>query len=484
MSRILPAPFPASSAPLFCLFVVIAGCEPARRYPEVTVDSPQPKKPASLPAEFLWLEPSFTVRDTPIEFVDAASDEWQNLRPTGNNPPPLAAGMRTAHLGQSPLAAALWLLVTNQMERIRIKVPLGLPDPTPFIPNSNPPTRHKRRLGERLFFDTALLFEKKAVSCAGCHRPEHGYSFPFEVRAGSREMNPPSLLNCVYNQHQFWDGRVRTLEEVIEGDLEESDTAKTGKHAWPGLVKRLRASKSYQEEFQKVFGISEPTLDAAAKALATYLRTLLVGNSLFDRAVHKAGKRGPEGLLADDFKGVLDEDPQALGRLGMKEEARPELNDKLKAKVARKLLSGHRLFVGEALCFRCHNGWNFKDNSFHNIGIRESDQLFVAGEEPGRFRALVVGLKDERMIGAFRTPSLRNLALTAPYFHDGQAATLRQVVDYYNKRLSADFNKYLDPELLAAPGKARQLELHHEDTEALVLYLRALDGELVAGIAR
>jgi cytochrome c peroxidase len=213
-------------------------------------------------------------------------------------------------------------------------------------------------------------------------------------------------------------------------------------------------------------------MDAAAKALATYLRTLLLGNSLYDRAVQKADQRGAKQPAAEDYQTILEMDPDALVRFGKK--------DQPPAKVARTLLMGQRLFHAEARCAHCHKSWNFTDNEFHNIGIRESEDPPVPGQESGRFRAMPVGLKDERMIGAFRTPSLRNRLRKAPYFHDGQADTLADVIQYYNLRLSAQFNEHLDPDFVTGPRQARQLGLDFEDMAALLLFLRALEGEPAA----
>jgi cytochrome c peroxidase len=466
MSRLL--------APCLALFpLLLAGCQPARRYPQPPAPARQPARAVPLPANQLWLEPAASTQDVPIVFVAAGSAEWAGLPHFWNRFPPPLTGTATAHLGQSPLGAALALLVLDRLDVVKIKVPLGLPDPTPLVPAANPPALLKWKLGKRLFFDPELLPARDGGSCARCHIPERGFTLPFAPPGDTLQMHPPSLLNCVYNRSQFWDGRVRALEEVIGGALASDQPGVPGiTHAWPGLVARLRGSKEYRGAFMQAFAIRQPTLDATAKALAIYLRTLLSGNSLFDQAVSQAGKRGPYGLKVEDFAAVLDD--EGLERLGQKGATRQE--------TARALWTGWRLFHGDAGCARCHGGPTFTNHGFHNIGIRESEYLAKPGEEAGRFHWLAVGLKDARLIGAFRTPTLRNLPRTGPYFHDGSAGTVEEAVQFFNRRLDARFNDHLDPLLLTGPRTAQRLDLHLEDVRALALFLRALDGETVAAI--
>ena len=464
-------------ASLILVALTAAGCQPAARYPAPATSAAA--KPAAPVAEappspgVLWLAPADSGADIPIVFGDAASrpDEWRALPDFWNHFPPPAGGMRVAHVGQPPLQAALALVAMDRLEVIKLKVPLGLPDPTPYIPWANPPTYARWRLGKRLFFDRKLLPARDGGSCARCHDPGSGFTSAAFLPGDRLAMNPPSLLNCVYNRHQFWDGRATALEEVAFHDRAEKAGPGVArqKHYWPGLVEELRASEDYRRAFRQAFGITDPTEDAVAKALATYLRTILSGNSLHDRARRAAGKRKDGRLKQEDFEAVLDD--AALGRLAGKDADR--------AATAKALWAGYRFFHGEAGCGRCHGGWAFTDGDFHNIGIRESDYLPAPGQEPGRFRNVPVGLKEARLIGAFRTPTLRNLPRTGPYFHDGSAETLFEAVQYYNRGVSAEFNRHLDPALLAGPGTARRPGLHDDDVRAIVLFLRALDGEPV-----
>src|SRR5262249_11401812 len=148
-------------------------------------------------------------------------EEWDRLPDFWNHFPPPGTGQCTAHLGLPPLGAAAALLLADQLAVIKIKVPLGLPDPTPYIPPANPPTFAKWKLGKRLFFDPNWLYPPEVVdkekkdkkdkkekpvkrSCANCHIPSQGYTEHENPVTRGGVMNTPSLMNCVYNTHQFW----------------------------------------------------------------------------------------------------------------------------------------------------------------------------------------------------------------------------------------------------------------------------------------
>src|SRR5262249_31659911 len=154
------------------------------------------------------------------------------------------------------------------------------------------------------------------------------------------------------------------------------------KHSFPGFIKAVKDSDKYRQRFKEVFGTDEPTADTVAKSLATYMRTILSGNSVFDRA--EAKREGAEW---------------------------------------KSLKRGYELFTGEARCVICHpvNGL-FTDHDFHNIGL-DSDDLNEGMDKEGRIRFAPVGLKDKRLSGAYRTPSLRALPRTGPYMHDGRLAS-------------------------------------------------------------
>jgi cytochrome c peroxidase len=293
-------------------------------------------------------------------------------------------------------------------------IPLGL-DPRPACAD-NPPTAAKVRLGRQLFFDP-ILSADNSVACASCHRPEHGFSGG-EARPrgiGGRRTNrkAPTLFNRAYGTAFFWDGREATLETQALRPIE--DPTEMGSRL-DDVVRRLREHKDYAGRFTAAFpdGVTAANV---GKALASFERVLLRGGGRVDRFRRK----GETAAL----------NPQEL--------------------------HGLWLYESKGRCWRCHSGANFTDERFHNTGISW-------GKEPadtGRHR--ISGRDDDR--GKFKTPTLRGVALTAPYMHDSSLATLEEVVQFYNKGGGA--NPRLDPAL--AP-----LGLSPEEVQDLVAFLKAL----------
>jgi cytochrome c peroxidase len=456
------------------LLALPAGCQPAGRYTErlpAAVSEPA----APLDPGLQWLDPNTTLQagDVPLLFVHPAADraEWERLPRFWNVPlvslPPAAGAV----LGPSPYTTDV-PLVTGPLV-IKLKVPLGLDDPRGYVHPANPPTLNKWQLGRRLFFDPGYLDPAGKQSCAGCHDPGRGYTDGTTAHPGS--FNAPALINCLYNRHQFWDGRAVYLEEVVQRTLEdERSPSRPGpfRHVWHGVITRLRDDAGYCKDFRRFFGC-DPTQDAVGRALATYLRTLLSGNSVHDRAVQSRDRRGGKDLEASDYAAVLD--PAALKSLGRA--------DADKTAVAAQLFRGYQLFAGrdprhQTNCIACHGGHRFTDDHFHNIGVGWTPD-YRRGRETGRFVTAPVGHKDGLLIGAFRTPSLRALPRTAPYMHDGSVSTLEKVVEFFNS--GRHWNEFLAPELRNErdPAAMRKLNLGPVDVEALVLFLRALDGDEV-----
>jgi len=418
-------------------------------------------------------------KDIPIKFVASSSPEWAKLPGFWSIAPHPVAGQQTVHLGQSALGALAALLLAEQLDiAITIKVPLGLPEPT--YPSANPPTYLKWALGKRLFFDRSWLVQDERIACATCHNPAEGFTERRSKPQGA-DMNAPSLLNCAYNRHQFWDGRVQELEQVLQHDLADEeplpalvpvDQRPSYRHVWNRIVHRLEKNEAYRARFARTFG-TRPTQDNVAKALATYLRTILAGNSVYDRALREAKHREASDPSAEDYEHVLDPPAVKALRGGL---TKP-------AEAAAELVRGQRLFFGRAGCVPCHPAPLFTDHDFHNIGVRESGSVVnrtKTGSETGRFAEVPLGLKEKRLIGAFRTPSLRNLPQTPPYFHDGSSGLLDGVVNYFNKEL--EFQAFLDPLLLGSPTAARRLDLEDKEVRALAVFLRALDGEPVPAV--
>jgi cytochrome c peroxidase len=417
--------------------------------------------------------------DVPIAFVQAETnrEQWKKLPEFWNAPPLADPRAAAAVIGLSPHVAPSLLAASPPV--IKIKVPLGLDDPGPYVPASNPLTLGKWELGRRLFFDETYLRQGEKESCATCHVPTLGYTDGWKGRGG---MNTLSLVNCVYNPTQFWDGRVGRLEEVVQRSLEderEPDGEQKFRHVWGGVVTRLRKDVHYREQFRNVFGISEPTQDAVGRALATYLRTLLAANSLHDRARKNQEDRLNRILDPSDYEKALKADPKALTDLKREGVAQAE--------VAAELHRGYLLFHDlepkkPTHCAQCHGGRNFTDNQFHNLGADDSAPPF--GKETGRFPQAPFGEKSRYLIGAFRTPTLRNLPRTGPYLHTGEVGDLKGVVEFHLVAGAAHPN--LDPELRDPKdaGERRKWNLEPADVDALVLFLRALNGDEVDGRVR
>jgi len=376
-----------------------------------------------------------------------------------------------------------------------IKVPLGL-NTAPSIPAENPLTVEKVMLGKKLYFDPILSANNK-VSCASCHNPQLGYTDQLVTSTGIFDqkggMNAPTVFNSSFSPLQFWNGRAASLEEQAQGPPQNPSEMHDGKgNAWFKAVERLKASPEYVKSFARVFGTS-PTRDAVAKAIAAYERLVLTGNSIVDRAELAMRERVEEeggGKLepnAADFAKVLNaayaaKDDTALAALNL---AGAKDEGKVKG-VAASLASGRSLFYGKARCNSCHVGDNYSDGAFHNLGVGAKDGVLPASES-GRYGAQPTGHKDPSLVGAYKTPTLRQLLSTAPYMHDGKEATLEAVVELYNR--GGNLNPHLDGKMrdfdaereVAKSGKSavvpRKLLLTDQEKNDLVLFMRGLQGE-------
>jgi len=285
-------------------------------------------------------------------------------------------------------------------------------------------TPEKVRLGRWLFYDGRLSSDG-TVSCGTCHRPENGFSEPTPHSTGvggqTGTRKAPTFVNGAWPLYDvyFWDGRAASLQEQAKGPVinpvEMGNDHET-------MVATLSGIKSYGKYFTEAFGDDRITLDRVVEAIAAYEATRLSGNSPWDR--YKNG------------------DPNAIS-----EQAR----------------LGDDLFFGKAECAQCHISWNFSDSMFHNLGVGwdEETQAFA---DPGR--AKVSGKEEET--GAFKTPTLREISRHAPYMHDGSIATLREVVEHYNR--GGTENPWLSERI-------RPLDLTPEEVDALVAMMEALDGE-------
>lgn len=306
----------------------------------------------------------------------------------------------------------------------RFEIPPGL-DPnsaTFFVPGDNPLTEEKVRLGKRLFFDKSLSVDG-SVSCASCHDPEKAFSDPnqfsigFKGRRGARQA--PTIINRAFSRAQFWDGRAASLEEQTSFPI--ISPHEMGNPDLNTVLKRLKTDQNYVAAFQQAFpadgAISEQHL---AQAIASFERTVSAGNSPFDRFINGD-----------------------------------------KAAMNESATRGYRIFLGKANCAACHISFNFTDELYHNLGIGS----VARKPDLGRFAVT----KADGDQGAFKTPTLREVASTAPYMSDGSLRTLEQVIDYYDKGCQP--NQWLSP-------KIKTLNLTVQEKKDLVEFLKALSGEV------
>ena len=301
-------------------------------------------------------------------------------------------------------------------------LPLGLQASAAYVSESNPISAKKIELGRKLYFD-GRMSKDGTVSCASCHAPEHGFADPKPTSAGVGgqlgNRNAPTVINRLFSKEQFWDGRAADLEDQALGPVQNPVEMGNTKDA---MVANLSAIKAYAPEFEAAFGSPGITADRVAQAIATYERTVVSGNATYDR--YQAG------------------DKRALNESAAR---------------------GMALFndTKRGNCVTCHAGFNFTDESYHNLGVG----MDKPAPDWGRFG--VTKVETDR--GAFKTPTLRNVAQTSPYMQDGSDATLMDVVTFYDQ--GGRPNKWLSKEI-------KPLHLSDQDKADLVAFLESLTGEV------
>lgn len=299
-----------------------------------------------------------------------------------------------------------------------------LPETPPF-PKDNEPTQERIQLGKMLFFDPRISRDQN-MSCATCHNPSLGWSDGLATGRGFKSnllgRASPSIVNTAYNTIQMWDGRKKNLEDQAMGPLEAAVEMNTD---FDTFFTWIRKNDGYVDAFEKAYPGQGITKETTAKAIASFERTVISNNSPFDKWL----------------KGNV-------------------------SAMTKQQVRGFDLFKDEnkGNCAVCHDAPNFTDNGMHNIGLAS-----FGNEKPdlGRF-----GQKPLRLMkGAFKTPTLRDIALSAPYFHDGSAATLMEVVEHYAK--GGEVKTNLSPNL-------KEIKLTQQDKEDLVAFMQALTSEHVA----
>ncbi|MBL9091085.1 MAG: c-type cytochrome [Planctomycetaceae bacterium] len=358
--------------------------------------------------------------------------------------------------GTGPLSIAQlqsWLDDPKVHAVLEVELPLGLKAGTGNIKGlkENPLTLAKIELGRQLYFDRRLSADS-SVSCADCHHPDEGWAratqFGVGIRGQQGNRNSPPSYNRILSDAQFWDGRAATLEAQAVGPI--ANPIEMGNtHA--ACVDSLKKMEGYRLQFERIFPTDGVTIDNVGRAIAAFERTIVTGPTPYDyyepvRAIETAYKGDIETLKEDEpeeYKAYL-----AAKKLS---DAHP---------MSESARRGRELFFGRANCTACHAGANFTDELYHNLGVG-MDQ-----PKPDQGRYAFTKVDADR--GAFKTPTIRNVAQTAPYMHDGSQATLEEVVDWYDK--GGHPNPYLSKRMV-------KLNLSAQDKKDLVEFMKALTGE-------
>lgn len=338
---------------------------------------------------------------------------------------------------------------------------LGLPELP--VPKNNPITKEKVALGDRLYHDSTFSATGK-VSCATCHAQSKGFTDQLPVSQGINGLkgtrNAPTVINAAYNTSQFWDGRSPDLEDQALHPF--VNPVEMGLKDHKPIIEKIKNDDAYVAAFKDVFDIpaEEITIEHVTMAIAAFQRTIIGGNSRFDRWYFKDEKS-----------------------------------------LSEKEQKGFEVFTGNGRCVSCHlveqTTALFTDSKFHNVGvginnISESDVQKLAAEylkadynqtevdmkalqdakssELGRFAVT----RNMTEMGAFKTPTLRNIELTAPYMHDGNLNTLEEVVEHYNRGGASTDEEKINPYL---SGGIRPLDLTDTEKEDLVAFLKTLTSE-------
>jgi cytochrome c peroxidase len=448
----------------------------------------EPKEPAepAAAAEPGAAKPPVTPGENAAAEAVSSADVSTDLQQEAGVPPKLAAEedakvtgqdiskmlpTETVTLGDPSLTAGIpgegdlteeaidkWLADPKNHVVLKPELPLGLKAGEAEIKglDKNPLTRAKIELGRQLYFDPRLS-KDFSISCASCHDPEIGYAHTtrFGVGVGAQEgnRNSPTAYNRILSAAQFWDGRAESLEEQAKGPIANPIEMSNTHEA---CVECLNGIPGYVRQFNRIFddGLN---IDNAAKAIASFERTLVTGPAPWD--VHQELTGFEQNFAADieDLEALKEEDRELYDEY-MALKAASE-----KSPISESAIRGGELFFSDKSgCTACHLGANFTDEKYHNLGVG----MEAADPDLGRF----VVSKQEVDRGAFKTPTVRNVAMTAPYMHDGSQKTLEEVVEWYAK--GGHPNQWLDKNM-------KKLELTDQDKADLVAFMEnGLTGDL------
>lgn len=367
--------------------------------------------------------------------------------------PDLTAGIP----GEGPLTndqIQAWLERPENHLPLEIVLPMGLMVGANQVQGiaDNLMTRAKIELGRQLYFDTRLSADN-TISCASCHDPDEGFTrhTPFGVgingQMGGR--NSPVSYNRILSGPQFWDGRAASLEEQAKGPIANPiEMGNTHEKA----VETIAGIPGYAMQFRVIFGDEGVTIDNIARAIATFERAIVTGPAPFD---YYEAVRPFLAMSKEDLELLKEDDPDTYARYQAAKaaaDAKP---------MSASAIRGRDLFFSDRSgCTACHVGPNLTDEKYHNLGVG----MDAENPDLGRYEVT----KDEKDKGAFKTPTIRNVALSAPYMHDGSQKTLEDVVEHYVK--GGTPNQWLST-------KIKKLDLNPQEKADLVEFMKACTGE-------
>lgn len=399
----------------------------------------------------------------PADSSSKTDDTVAPVKPTDSN----ATASAEVLLGSPELTAGIpgdgaltaeqiqaWLENPENHTPLEIVLPMGLMAGSKQVQGiaDNLMTRAKIELGRQLYFDKRLSADN-TISCASCHDPAEGFAkhtqFGVGIQGQMGGRNSPVSYNRIVSGAQFWDGRADSLEAQAVGPIANPiEMGNTHEKA----VETVASIPGYAVQFRVIFGDEGVTIDNIGRAIATFERAIVTGPAPYD---YYEAVRPFLVMKPDDLASLKDDDAELYAKYEAAKAAAAE------HPMSASAIRGRDLFFSErGGCTACHVGANLTDEKFHNIGVG------MTAEKPdlGRFEIS----KDEKEKGAFKTPTIRNVALSAPYMHDGSQKTLEEVVEHYSKGGTPN------PQLST---KIKKLDLKPEEKADLVEFMKACTGE-------
>ncbi|MBL8890492.1 MAG: c-type cytochrome [Planctomycetaceae bacterium] len=360
--------------------------------------------------------------------------------------------------GAGPLTLAeiqVWLANAENHQPLSVQLPMGLDKAAANIQglDKNPLTKAKIELGRQLYFDTRLSVDN-TISCASCHDPGFGYAKNTQFGVGIQNLegnrNSPVAYNRIVTGAQFWDGRAGSLEEQAVGPI--ANPIEMG-NTHEQCVNKLKGIPGYVAQFEAIYpdGV---TIDNVGRSLASFERVIVTGPSPFDYQERLENFESAFAAELEDLSALAEDDPDMFFQYAQLKKQVADFPMSESAKRGRVLF-----FDPKINCATCHSGANFADELYHNLGVG------MDAKEPDLGRFVVT--KEAKDKGGFKTPTLRNVELTAPYMHDGSQKTLLEVVEWYAK------GGHPNPTL---SDKVKKFEATEQDKEDLVQFMRALTG--------